>query len=166
MTRLLFRMLFAVLFLMGSTITAGERPNFDGSYTMTGRKGEAKSAKYDHWTMSVAQTEVAIKVTRMMESGTSVNNFPLDGTEGSYTSPKGVVGKCKGQFKGKDLILESIVTSKPAPNGPAVEVRTRERWELSSDSRTLTIRSDVDFPLSPINGFQVIEPWTDIYSRN
>lgn len=161
-----YRFLLVALLLVASTMVAADKPDFSGSYTLTGSKGAFKLKKGEVWTLRVTQTESAIDVTKVAAGHQNINKFPLDGGEGTYTSPGGQTGTCKAQFKGKNVILDIFVTTHPQPNGPAVRIHTRERWELSSDSKTLTIRNDVDFPQSPLNGFQVIEPWSEIYSRN
>ena len=76
------------------------------------------------------------------------NRYPLNGSEADYVSPGGVPGKCKARFKGSQLILESMVVARPQPNVP-VRLHTKERWELSKDSKILTIQTDVDFPDMP-----------------
>ena len=139
--------------------------DFSGSYTLTGSKGAFKG-KGASWTIRVAQTETTIEVLKTMDGKEDLNTFQLDGSEGVFTSSGGQKGISKAQLKGKMLILETFITTRPLPNGPAVQIHTRERWELSSDSKTLTIRSDVDFPNSGLGGFQVIEPWSEIYKRN
>ncbi len=161
-----FHICIAALLLLGLRLGAAEGQNFSGSYTLTGAKGDFDFSKDTVWTISVVQTRAAIEVTRVRDGHTNVNRFPLDGTEGGYTSTTGTPGKCKGQLKGKSLILESVVTTYPAPNRPAAETRTRERWQLSANSKTLTIRNDVDFPGLSLYGLHVVEPWTEIYARN
>jgi len=161
-----FFALLAALLVVASTIIAADRPDFSGSYTLTGSKGALKLKKGTFWTLRVVQSESAIEVTRVMDGNQNTNKFRLDGSEEAYNSPGGQTGTCKALFKGKYLILDTFVTTHPQQNGPAVQVHTRERWELSLDSKTLTIRSDVDFPLSPLHGFQVIQPWSEIYTRN
>ena len=47
-----------------------------------------------------------------------------------------------------------------------VPLRAQEQWALSSDLKTVTIRSDVDFPNAGLGGFRVVEPWSEIYTRN
>jgi hypothetical protein len=76
------------------------------------------------------------------------------------------MGTCAAHFKGKALVLEVQVTSHPTPNGPSVQMHTREQWTLSSDRKTLNSHTDVDFPNSGLGGFQVIEPWSETYARN
>jgi hypothetical protein len=163
--------LAALIFLgpslgLGPSLDAAEGQNFSGSYTLTGAKGDFDFSKDTVWTISVVQTAAAIEVTRVMDGRTSMNRFPLDGAEGGYTSATGVQGKCKGQLKGKNLILESVVVTYPARNRPGFDTRTRERWELSPNSKTLTIRNDVDYPGSSLEGLHVAQPWTEIYTRN
>ena len=151
--------------LIASTTLAADRPDFSGSYTLAAGKGDKKG---EVWTLQVTQTESAINVTRVAGGHQNINKFPLDGSEAPYTSPGGPTGTCKGQFKGRNVILDTFITTRPQPNGPAVQMHTRERWELSKDSKTLTIRNNVDFPQysSLLNGFQVVKPWTEIYTRN
>jgi len=87
---------------------------------------------------------------RNHESGTGEKNYqsvPLNGAEGDYTSPGGVTGKCKAQLNDKYLVLESVVVARP--NAPPMRIHTKERWQLSADSKTLTIKSSVDFPDVP-----------------
>ena len=147
---------------------AADKFDFSGSYTLKKTSGVVKPDKGEFWTLRVRQSESAIEVTRVLNGQEFVNKFPLDGSEGKYLSPGGPTGTCKAQLKSKSLILDSFVRTYPQPNGPAVHMHTRQRWELSSDSNTLKIRTDVNFPQfsGTLNGFQVVEPWTEIYIRN
>jgi hypothetical protein len=149
--------------MLSSASLAVDKLDYSGSYTLTGAKGSFKYDKATVWTLKVVQSAAAIEVTRVMDGKLHFNKFPLDGTEGVYNSSGGIPGKCKAQFKGKSLFLDSFVTTRPQPNGPAVQLHTRERWELSADSKILTIRSDVDFPGMPVNP---VDPWSEIYTRN
>jgi len=161
-----FHMFVAALFLVGPSLGAAHGLNFTGSYTLTGAKGDFEFSKDTVWTITAVQTAAAIEITRVMDGRTSTNRFPLDGGEANYTSATGVAGKCRGQLKGKTLILESVIVTYPARNSPGFETRTRERWELSANSKTLTIRNEVDYPGSSLEGLPVAAPWTEIYSRN
>jgi hypothetical protein len=51
------------------------------------------------------------------------------------------------------MFLEAFVDAHAEPNEPAVPLRGRERSELTADSKTLTVRSDVDFPGRAANLF-------------
>jgi len=156
--------------LLGAVVSIGAADKFDfsGSYTLKKTSGAAKPGKGEVWILRVSQSESAIEVTRELNGHPYVNKFPLDGSEGKYVSPGGPTGTCKAQLKSKSLILDSFVTTHPQPDGPAVQMHARERWDLSSDSNTLKIRTDVDFPQfsGTLNGFQVVEPWTEIFVRN
>jgi hypothetical protein len=160
-------MLAALLGVVAATVAA-DKLDFSGSYTLKKTTGAAKPESGEVWTLSVSQSKSAIEVTRVLNGHRYVNKFPLDGSEGTYVSPGGPTGTCKAQLKSRSLNLDSFITTHPQPNGPAVQMHTRERWELSSDSNTLKIHTDVDFPQfsGTLNGFQVIEPWSEIYIRN
>jgi hypothetical protein len=60
-----------------------------------------------------------------------------------------MAGKCKVQVKPKYLILESVVLTRPQQAAPPLRIHTKEKWQLSADTKTLTIKSDVDFPDVP-----------------
>jgi hypothetical protein len=163
--RLLLRLTLIAFVAVSLASAAEEKVDFSGSYVLSGGKGSFQFKKGMDWTLNVAQTENTIEVTRIIDGKQNKNIFNMDGSEGAYTSSGGVEGICKAQWKGKTLILEVLVTSLPQNNRPAVQIHTKQRWELSSDSRTLTVRTDVDFPGSPLGDFQVIEPWSEIYTR-
>jgi hypothetical protein len=142
--------------------TATEGQDFSGSYTLTAsNKPGFISRESTVGTLRVVQTKTAIEITRVMDGHKSVNRFPLDGTEGIYTSPAKLAGTCKGQFEGKSLILESVITTQQTR--PILKLRTREVWELSSDLKVLTIASDPEFLQSPV---AQPPPWTEIYARD
>jgi len=159
--------LTALLALVSTAIAADKR-DFSGSYILKEKTGASKLEKSKASTLRVNQTESAPEVTRVIDGHQNVNKFPLDGSEGTYVSLGGPTGTCTARFKSKYLILDTFVTTRPQPNGPIVQMHTRERWELSSDSKTLKIRSEVDFPQfsGTLNGFQVVEPWSETYIRN
>lgn len=99
-------------------------------------------------TLEVVQNESAIEIT-MVESGKkTTSRCPLNGSDGDYTSPGAISGKCKAQLNGKSLIIESFVVTRPQPTAN-VRMHTKERWQLSKDGKSLTIKLDVDFPDFP-----------------
>lgn len=142
------------------------KPDFSGSYTLTGTKRSAAMNKASQTVLQVVQRRDEIAVTKTIEGKPLTNRFKLDGNEAPYVTEGGVMGTCAAHFKGKALVLEVQVTSHPTPNGPSVQMHTREQWTLSSDRKTLNSHTDVDFPNSGLGGFQVIEPWSETYARN
>jgi len=157
--------LVVVLFASSASVAA-DRTDFSGTYTLRGGKGASKLNKRDSSTLRVIQTEATIEIAKAVEGKQNVNRFQLDGSEGEYNNSGGQKGVGKARFKGKTLVLDTLVTARPLPAGPDIQIHTRERWELSSDSKTLTIRSDVDFPNSLVPDFQLIQPWSEVYTRN
>lgn len=123
---------------------AANSQNFSGKFLHPGTKGETD---FDPAvTLDVVQTDGAIEITRVDSQGSTSNQYPLNGTEQDCSGPGGVAGKCKAQLKGKSLILETTVVSRDLTSGTTVHMRTVEQWQLSSDSKTLTIKVHVDFP--------------------
>ena len=151
--------------LTASTVAA-DKLDFTGSYILTKRIPDDKSATKAVATLFVHQDGSAIEVTRVVNGQKSSNRFPLDGKEGPFVGLSGDQGTCKAEFQSKRLILESLVLMHPT-NAPAAQLRTKERWELSSDSKTLKIRYEVDSPQYEqiLKNVQVIPPWTDVYTR-
>ena len=136
-----------VLAWSANTGLAADKVNYSGKYLLQVRK-TASGGENDS-TLDVVQNEKSVDITRSAEGRRMTNRYPLNGSEGDYTSPGGVSGKCKAQLKGKYLVLESVVFSRPQSSSPPVRIHTRERWQLSADSNVLTIKSDVDFPDFP-----------------
>jgi hypothetical protein len=126
---------------------AADKANYTGTFSLQG--GKTASAGETDPTLEVVQTQDSIDVTREEQGRKTASRCPLNGSDGDYTSPGGVSGKCKAELKGKYLILGSVIVTRPQPSAPPVRMHTKERWQLSPDSKTLTIRSDVDFPDFP-----------------
>jgi hypothetical protein len=126
---------------------AANKVNYSGKYSLQGRK--TTSGNETNSTLDVLQNEDGIEITSVEQGRRTTNRYPLNGSEGDYTSPGGVSGKCKAQLKDKYLVLESVVISRPQPSAPPVRIHTKERWQLSADSKTLTVKSDVEFPDFP-----------------
>ncbi len=118
--------------------------NFTGTYVHPGQKGA--SDLDPEVTLEVAQSDGAIEVTREEQGSKTTNRFSLNGAESDCVSPGDVAGKCKARLKGKTLILEYVVLSNDQTTGATVHIRTTEEWQLSGDSKTLTIKLHVDFP--------------------
>ncbi len=114
------------------------------------------------WTLDVKQNPDSIEITRSEKFKTH-SLCPFNGSEGNYTTRSGLSGKCKAQFAGDTLLLEwrstTISAILPPDTGssnlpsndrqsPRVQVQHatpmhgEERWQLSEDSKTLTISSD------------------------
>jgi hypothetical protein len=144
---------------LAATISAADRFSFSGSYTLTGTEGP-RFEKGTVKKLRVVQTDASIEVTQTIDGHPYTNVYPFDGKEGIYVSPAGAKGTCKAQSKKNYLILESVVTTRPDVNDPLVQIHTKQKWEVSRDLKTLTIRFAVDSPQSALN---FIEPWTDIY---
>jgi hypothetical protein len=165
-SRLSYSILIISLLTLASSLFAVDIPDFSGSYTLTGTRGELKCrkcSKGSSWTLRVEQSTSLIHVTRVMDGLENENSFPLDGTQGPYASPGQEAGTCSAHFKGRLLILDIYLMARPKSGGPEYKDHIRELWELSSHSRRLTIRTQMKFPDSTYK--DVVEPWAEIYTR-
>jgi hypothetical protein len=123
---------------------AANSQNFTGKYLHRGEKD--RSDLDPPVTLDVVQNEGTITITRVDPGGKTSNLYPLNGAEEDCVNPSGVSAKCKAQLKGKSLILETTVASRDQKSGALFRIRTVEQWQLSGDSKTLTIKLHVEFP--------------------
>jgi|LakMenEpi03Aug12_release.lakeMendotaPanAssembly.Ray.scaffolds.fasta_scaffold814713_1 hypothetical protein len=154
---------FTVLVLKGA---GADQPDFSGSYTLSEIKGSQKADKFTPLVLRVVQKEHNIEITRIEDGKATSNSFKLDGSKSAYTNVDAVKGVGSARLKGKGLIIETEIASRPYPNKPSVQIKEKQQWKLSPDLKTLTIRTDVDFPNSVLQGFQLIQPWTEIYTKD
>jgi hypothetical protein len=131
----------------GKAVQAADKQDYSGKYALQPTKTPSTPATGS--TLEVVQTSAGIEVTTVESGKRATSRCPFDGSEGDYTSPGGVTGKCKAQIKGKYLFLESLVVTRPQPAASPVRIHTKERWQLSADGKSLTIKSDSDFPDAP-----------------
>jgi len=133
-----------LLTCLANLALASDKLNFSGKYIVEPAKntlgGESDS------TLEIVQNDDRIEITRLELGKKTISRCTLNGLEGDYTSPSGVSGKCKAQLKPKYLIVESVVATRPQQTSPPVRMHTKEKWQLSSDAKTLSIKSEVDFP--------------------
>lgn len=141
----------------------GQKVDFSGSYVLTAIKGGVKMNKGAQHLLRVSQTAGEVEIVTTTGAKQTTNRCSLDGAALPYTTEGGLKGTCSTKFKGKALILETDETSRG--NGVAVKIHTKQTWTLSQDRSTLTLRSEVSNPGSGLGDFQVIEPWSEIYSR-
>jgi hypothetical protein len=152
-----------VLSLSLTMANAAGTTDFSGSYTLIPAKNPSKLVKAVTEILTVVQTTSAIVVTRTTDGTPYTNTFPLDGREGIYFTENQTRGTCNGHLKGNHLFLDASVTTRPLKDGPLVTLHTKERWELSSNLKTLKIYVEIENPELPI---PIFDPWTDVYTRN
>lgn len=136
-----------VLMFVSARLSASDKLNFSGKYIADQAKNPAEGENAS--TLEVVQSDDSVEIIRVELGKKTVSHCPLSGSDGDYTSPGGVSGKCKAQLKPKYLMLEAVVLTRPQQAASPVRMHTKEKWQLSSDSKTLTIKSEVDFPDFP-----------------
>jgi hypothetical protein len=160
-----FPVLCALLMIFAPRIAAApDNPDFSGSYTLKSAKGGDAPDKGEVWTLQIIQSETEIKIITIIEGHPSTESFPLNDSEQKCRNADGEEAQCSCEWKGKTLYLETIYAAHPTENGPEVEMHSRERLQLSTDRKTLTIRTETKAPQFP--NLQMSEPTTEIYTRN
>jgi hypothetical protein len=124
--------------------SAAANLNFSGKFVHRGDK--VNSDLDPEVTLDVVQSDQAVEITKEGPGGKSSNRFLLNGSEQDCVTSNRVSARCKAQLKGKNLLVESVVDSPDQTSGGLVHIRTVEQWQLSGDSKTLTIRMRVDYP--------------------
>ena len=163
MKRIGYRALWAVcaaliLTLVSARSSASDKLNFSGKYIADQAKNSAEGENAS--TLEVVQSDDIVEITRVEFGKKTVSRCPLNGSDGDYTSPSGVSGKCKAQLKPKYLMLESVVLTRSQQAASPIRMHTKEKWQLASDAKTLTIKSDVDFPDFPADISAAVERTT------
>jgi len=147
----------------GLSAASGNR-DFSGSYTLVASRGAFKS-RGGAWLLEIVQTDKAIEMSKTIDGRKYTSKLPLNGSEGVYFTSSGQQGTGKAQFHGKTLVVDGFVTHMES-NAKGMDIHVREKWELSGDSKTLSNSVRVDFPKSPLEGYEEVAPWTEIYARN
>ncbi|QHN04866.1 hypothetical protein FTO74_16990 [Granulicella sp. WH15] len=140
--RPLLHLLTVCLLALAAARLIAQAPSFAGDYTGSPAKPGGPAAP----TLHVVQTGSKIEITRTDRGKVSTSRFILNGPEGTYTSPAGLPGKGQAKTQDKFLLIQSVVENKPQPSSPSVQVRIRERWQLTPDRKSLKIDFAVDFP--------------------
>jgi hypothetical protein len=136
--------------MAASTLHVGfAAPNLDftGKYLHKGQKGNSDIDP--EVTLEVAQHDGAIEITKEELGSKTTNRFTLDYAESDCLARGDIQARCKAKLKGKSLILESVVLSEDRTTGNPVHLRTVEEWQLSGDSKTLTVKVSIDSPDRP-----------------
>ena len=128
---------------IGSSVNAGladDKMDYSGKYSL--EEQNHKSRKQADSTLEVVQNEDRVKIIKVEPRKTTISDCPLSSSDRAY---RNLADKCRAQLKGRNLIVESVVNTFREPTHSPLRVHTKERWELSADNKTLTIKSDTDF---------------------
>ena len=137
----MLKRLFVFAICLAAVAWAATKPDFSGDYAAQQKKSDKAITA-----LRVVQTESAVEVTRIYGDKFVTNRFPLDGSDGDYTTETGVRGKCRARLRSDTLVLESLVASRPNTNAPSLRFDTIEEWRLSADTKTLTIKTEIKSP--------------------
>jgi len=146
-----------LLVLLLSSAWAQEIPNFSGLYLLNppkpGKHQKASPPRY----LRVTQNERSLEAT-VSEAGQSrTSRYLLDGSPSDNLTEGGVPSKDTARLKGKALLIESIVQVR------GTVLHMKQKWQLSRDSKTLTIRSSAEGSSLGISAD--LGSWDEVYTR-
>jgi hypothetical protein len=157
------RLILLSCLLLLAVSAVADNPDFSGSYTLTGGDRRPDALKTTAVTITVVQTPIDVEITKIKNGQKMVNRVTLDGKSGVFNNLHGPLGTCKAHIKDRTLILEISWTEHIENTQFTRSVRSTEVWQLSPDSKTLTIRR-ADVLLTPT--VDHLPLWTQIYTRN
>ena len=132
------RSVLAIVLLTSAALGAQAAPDFSGVFLLSALKGTNENWKsVPPQILEVKQSPDAISITVMLNGEAAEIHASLNGQKS---------GDLQGQVKGNNLILSAGEIPKQ-PNG--IDRRVEEKWELSTDSRKLTIRRKVQMGTAP-----------------
>jgi hypothetical protein len=160
----MLKRLFVFVIFLATPAWATAKADFSGSYAAQHKKGDKALTP----SLRVIQTDSTVQVTRIYGGKSVTNIFPLDGSEGDYTTETGVRGKCSAQLNGETLVLKTLAGPPPKANTPSLRFEIIEKWRLSPDNKKLTIKTDIkspDMPNDVITAAFPDNPQTEKYQR-
>jgi hypothetical protein len=160
-----FQMLtFCVALLVGLCVAnsfAQPPAKFSGSYTLNPDLAKLRGTTIS---LRIEQTAKTLEITREEAGKKTVSTYPVDGTDGVYTTATGLVGKGHIAIKGNDLVIDTFVTADA--DGEKIRFHTHETWSLGLGGKVLTMHVDTDSPDIPAAELAtVIHPFDLIFDR-
>jgi hypothetical protein len=160
----MLKKLFVFVIFLATIAWAAARSDFSGNYAAQQKKGDKALTA----SLRVIQTDSTVQVTRIHGNESLTNSFPLDGSEGDYTTETGVRGKCSAQLNGETLVLKTLTAPPPKASAPSLRFEIIEEWRLSPDTKTLTIKTEIkspDMPTDVLSAAFPNNPRTEKYQR-
>jgi hypothetical protein len=146
---------------LGFNVSAQSPANFSGSYVLNPDIAKLRGTPIS---LRIEQTAKTLEITREEAGKKTVSTYPVDGTDGLYTTATGLVGKGHIAIKGNDLVIDTFVTANA--DGEKIRFHTHETWSLGLGGKVLTMHVDTDSPDIPAAELAtVIHPFDLIFDR-
>jgi hypothetical protein len=160
-----FQMLTVCVALLVGLCVANALPqtpaNFSGSYVLNPDIAKLRGTSVS---LRIEQTAKTVEITREEAGKKTVSTYPIDGSDGVYTTATGLVGKGHIAIKGNDLVIDTFVTANA--DGEKIRFHTHETWSLGLAGKILTVHVDTDSPDIPAAELAtVIHPFDLIFDR-
>jgi hypothetical protein len=152
----------ALLFGVSRPAASAQAPaDFSGSYVLNQEIAKLRGSTLS---LHIEQTAKTLEITREEGGRKTVSTYPVDGADGVYTTPTGLVGKGHIAIKGNDLTIDTYVTAGEGED--KIRLHTHETWSLGLAGKVLTMHVDTDSPDIPAAELAtVIHPFDLIFDR-
>jgi hypothetical protein len=127
-------MTICVALLFGFHASAQAPANFSGAYALNPEIAKLRGTSI---LLHIEQTAHTLEITREEAGKKTVSIYPVDGTDGIYTTATGLLGKGHISIKGNDLTIDTYVTADA--DGEKIRFHTHETWSLGLAGKVLTM---------------------------
>jgi len=139
-----------LLLVLNSQASSKQNPDFSGTYTLQSVSRSDSSTRHfpknipvGKQTLQVIQTGNSLEASFVSETGTtSTRKYKLDGSESENVDFDGTPTTDRASVKGNTLVVRSSIKVK-AGALKGVPVDQIQKWGLSPDLKTLTVRQQI-----------------------
>ena len=144
-----------VSFLLAVTVSllAEAAADFSGVYNLASVSGDHAAKNVPKRTLKLVQNGNSLEIEQVLDGSQGMcSSYELDGSESQNATWDGDPTVDKAVIKGKNLVIQS---SHHLPSG--ILVRETQKWELSSDRKTLKVHRQKRVPELPTQNETIIE---------
>jgi hypothetical protein len=134
-------------------------PDFNGDYKLVSIRADHSLPNDDPGeTIHVVQSSETLSVTSIAAGKAQTKTYDLTGRETRETTRDGISTTHRARFEGNKLTIDSTFQKQ------GVGFKSKEKWTISKDAKTLKIETDDEIPV-PAAGTS-LETWTiETFSR-
>jgi hypothetical protein len=133
--------LLGLLLALTVATVAEQSTDFSGTYNLVSLGGAHTAKNVPKRTLRFVQDGKSLEIEQVLDDGKAMcSTYELDGSESKNATWDGDPTIDKALIKGKNLVIQ---TSHQLPSG--VPVHETQKWELSSDRKTLKVRREIRF---------------------
>jgi hypothetical protein len=126
---------FSFLLVVTVSLLAEDAADFSGVYNLVSFSSDHAAKNVPKRTLKLVQDGNSLEIEQVLDGNKGIcSSYELDGSESQNATWDGDPTVDKAVIKGKNLVIQS---SHQLPSG--ILVRETQKWELSSDRKTLKV---------------------------